>query len=168
MVAGLWRRCSPLVVTTVLLVSRVHAEPAQRTVVMLPPTPPPRSPAGSVGIFDRVPTVSWALGCAAGAALVAHALYQNVAERRRDRLGSCNEDCPGYRVAHYHESQERAEVALRLSVLAAASAFWLAYNDPSEAIDRMARRKGPRPRHGLKLKLKPERGGVWASVTAYF
>lgn len=151
-----------------MLVNRVHAEPPTRSVVTLPPTPPATTTGESLGIFERVPTASWALGCAAGAALVAHALYQNVSERRRDRLDSCNEDCPDYRVDHYRESRERAEMALRLSVLAAASAFWLAYNDPSEAIDRMAQRKLPRERRGLKLKLKPERGGVWASVTAYF
>jgi hypothetical protein len=109
------------------------------------------------------------MGCAAGAALAAHAMYQNLSQARRERLrGSCAGECPDYRVDHYQESRERADVALRLSVLAAASALWLAYNDPEEALDRIQQRKPPRRTQGFKVKVKPQRRGVWASVVAYF
>jgi hypothetical protein len=125
--------------------------------------------APATGILERVPTASWAMGCTAGVALVVHAVYQNLSDKRRAQLaGSCAGNCPEYRVDHYRESRERSEVALRLSVLAAASAIWLVYNDPQEALDRMAQRKPPPKQRGVSLKVKPERRGVWASVVAYF
>ncbi len=108
------------------------------------------------------------MGGVAGAALVAHALYQSLSDARRTRLESCAEECPDYKIDHYKESRERAEIALRLSVLAAASSVWLIYNDPEEALDRVARRGAPKKRGGFKMKLKPQRGGVWASIVAYF
>jgi hypothetical protein len=138
---------------------------------ILPPlklTPPPPPEAGLGTVLGRVPTASWAMGCAAGVALVVHALYQNTSERRRQRMRNCADDCPDYRIDHYEETRERADLALRLSVFAAASAVWLAYNDPEEVFERMGQRKLPREKRGFRVKVKPERRGVWASVVAYF
>lgn len=108
------------------------------------------------------------MGCAAAVSLVVHALYQNASDRRRRRIQSCAYDCPDYRIDHYKETRERADVALRLSVFAAASAIWLAYNDPQEVLERMGQRKPPRQTRGFRVKVKPERRGVWASVVAHF
>lgn len=144
---------------------------AERTLPPLKLGAPPSSAMGSekLGtVLGRVPTASWAMGCAAGVGLVVHALYQNASDRRRLRMQNCAEDCPDYRIDHYRETRERADVALRLSVFAAASALWLAYNDPQEALERMGQRKLPREKRGFRVKVKPERRGVWASVVAYF
>lgn len=165
-----WRRqlSSAALLAVLFMCPCLHAEPAA-TVLSKPARAPLAPPPKAEGVMDRIPTASWAMGCAAGAALAAHAVYQNLSQARRERLrGSCAGDCPDYRVDHYQESRERADVALRLSVLAAASAFWLVYNDPEEALDRLAQRKPPRRKHGFKVKVKPQRRGVWASVVAYF
>ncbi len=130
-----------------------------------PPVPRSETLGNALG---SVPTASWAMGCAAGVALAVHALYQNTSDRRRQRMQNCAEDCPDYRIDHYKETRERADIALRLSVFAAASAVWLAYNDPQEALERMGQRKLPREKRGFRVKVKPERRGVWASVVAYF
>lgn len=132
------------------------------------PAPSASGPEKLGTVLSRVPTASWAMGCAAGIGLVVHALYQNTSDRRRMRMQNCAEDCPDYRIDHYRETRERADVALRLSAFAAASALWLAYNDPQEALERMGQRKLPREKRGFRVKVKPERRGVWASVVAYF
>lgn len=130
---------------------------------------PPAAGTDNLGtLLGRVPTASWVMGCAAGVALVVHALYQNASERRRSRMQDCGESCSEYSIDEYRETRERADMALRLSVFAAASAVWLAYNDPEEALERMGQRKLPPERRGFRVKVKPERRGVWASVVAYF
>lgn len=145
-----------------------HVEPILPPLKLTPPLPP-QGGAETLGtVLGRVPTASWAMGCAAGVALVIHALYQNTTERRRQRMRSCAGDCPDYRIDHYEETRDRADLALRVSVFAAASAVWLAYNDPQEAFERMGQRKLPREKRGFRVKVKPERRGVWASVVAYF
>lgn len=143
-------------------------EPVLPPLKLTPPPPPPEGAETVGAVLGRVPTASWAMGCAAGVALVVHALYQNTSERRRQRMRSCAGDCPDYRIDHYEETRDRADLALRLSVFAAASAVWLAYNDPQEAFERMGQRKLPREKRGFRVKVKPERRGVWASVVAYF
>jgi len=135
---------------------------------LVAPTPVAAGPEKIGSVLRRVPTASWAMGCAAGVGLVVHALYQNTSDRRRLRMQNCAENCPDYRIDHYRETRERADVALRLSAFAAASALWLAYNDPQEALERMGQRKLPREKRGFRVKVKPERRGVWASVVAYF
>lgn len=173
MVAGTaWRRAlfTLLPLTGMVMVARgAHAEsglPSGR----LRLTPPSyTTPAKAPGVLDRIPTASWAMGGAAGVALAAHAVYHSLSDRRRARLNSsCSDYCPEYRVDHYRETREKADVALQLSVLATASALWLIYNDPEEALDRMGQRKQARTREGLKFKVKPSRGGVWATMVAYF
>lgn len=119
-------------------------------------------------VLGRVPTASWAMGCAAGVALVFHALYENATDRRQRHLRNCGGECPDHSIDHYKETRERADVALRLSVFSAASAIWLVYNDPQEALERMGQRKLPQEKRGIRVKVKPDRGGVWASVVAYF
>ena len=173
MVAGLaWRRTlfTLLPFTAMLLAARgAHAEsglPGGR----LRLTPPSHAaPAKATGVLDRIPTASWAMGGAAGVALAAHAVYHSLSDRCRARLhASCSDYCPDYRLDHYRESREKAEVALQLSVLAGASALWLIYNDPEEALQRMGQRKQARTQEGFKFKVKPSRGGVWATMVAYF
>ena len=62
------------------------AQPAPFTLTMpsAPATISVAPPAS--GIFERVPTASWAMGCTAGVALVVHALYQNLSDKRRAQL----------------------------------------------------------------------------------
>jgi hypothetical protein len=177
MVAGFAKRHRPTVALSLLLPCLVvvleagpsHADPGLSTPAPLRAAPVVNPVSESAGVLERIPTLSWAMGSAAGAALAAHALYQNLSERRRARLeGSCNEQCPAYRVDHYEESRNRADIALRLSVLAAASAVWLAYNDPGQVLDRLGPRKAPVRQRGFKLRVKPAHRGVWASVVAYF
>ena len=176
MVAGCWRQTSLAALAATLLVAhQAAAEPGVRSVgpnlrltSVLPPALPAPAPEKLGSVLGRVPTASWAMGCAAGVALVVHALYQNSSDRHRLRMQNCADDCPDYRIDNYKETRERADVALRLSVFAAASAVWLMYNDPQDAFERMGQRKPPREKRGFRVKVKPERRGVWASVVAYF
>lgn len=178
MVAGCWRQTSLIALAATLLVAHhAAAEPGVRAVepnLRLTPLPSPTLPSSTqqgfslASVLGRVPTASWAMGCAAGVALVFHALYQTSSDRHRLRMQNCANDCPDYRIDNYKETRERADVALRLSVFAAASAVWLMYNDPHDAFERMGQRKPPREKRGFRVKLKPERRGVWASVVAYF
>jgi len=147
----------PIPEATAQLIPQVNAQ-------LIPQVTVPKVGSG----LDRVPTASWAMGCAAGIALAMHAVYQTSSDRHRTRMKSCADDCPNYRIDDYEEMRERADVALRLSVFAAASALWLIYNDPQEALERMGQRKLPRQQPGFRVKVKPERRGVWASVVAYF
>ena len=170
--ASAWREAALMLLsfTVTFLVTRgAHGEAGLPSGRLQLPPPSYTSPGKAPGVLDKIPTASWAMGGAAGVALAAHAVYHSISDRRRARLqSSCADYCPAYRVDHYRESRERAEVALQLSVLAAASALWLIYNDPEEALDRMGQRKQARAREGFKFKVKPHRGGVWATMVAYF
>ena len=142
--------------------------PSLRLTPLSLPAVPASNSGTFAGVLGRVPTASWAMGCAAGVALVFHAMYENATDYRQRRIRNCGSDCPDYSIDRYKETRERADVALRLSVFSAASAIWLVYNDPQDALERMGQRKLPQEKRGIRVKVKPDRGGVWASVVAYF
>lgn len=164
-------RCLVFALTLGLVGSVV--EPALADSAELAPRPvPSTSPAPlsqTPNMFERVPAASWAMGCAAGAALAAHAVYQSLSDRRKARLESrCADYCPEYRIDHYQETRRKADIALRLSVLAGASAVWLLYNDPNRALQHVMQRTKPKRSRGLSVHVKPQKRGVWASLVARF
>jgi hypothetical protein len=112
---------------------------------------------------------SLALGGAASIALATYGAYSSLAERRRSRLNkNCDDLCPSYQVEHYQTAKRTARVSLSVGVLAAASGLWLAYHDPDEVIQIARTKKKPQRGAGVSLKVKPRKGGVWASLVARF
>lgn len=116
----------------------------------------------------KVSPTSLAMGGASTIALAAHGAFLELASRRRLRLArNCGDLCPDYRVENYKEARRMAALSLSVGVLAAASSIWLVYHQPDDLL-RLAH-KAKRQRHaGVTFKLKPKKGGVWATMVARF